>query len=591
MEEGILPHPAPHPMRRLCLAVALLAAPVFPAPIQAQAPVSPPGPSGGPLSPEQAAFDVTYVELELLVDPAAQILTGAATTVATIVSPTPSILLDLDDAMTVQTTFQTEPYRDGSGEVVGMLMRPVAHERLPGQLRVRLTAPAPAGATVSLVVLYTGQPHVAANPPWDGGATWTTTPAGLPWAAMSIQGMGADVWRPVKDHPSDEPDSVRVKLIVPAGLRAISNGRWEGRTENGDGTATETWFVSNPINNYGVSYGVGPYAPVRRDYEGPTGTRMPVTLWSIPENAADMARQAPGFLDALAFMETTFGPYPWRADGYQVLQTPYLGMEHQSLIAYGSDFQDNAYGFDWLHFHEMAHEWWANLGTASDWRDFWIHESFATYAEALYAEDLARRRGADADSVYLAYLGTARGRVLNVLPVAPRESRTTAQMYTLPDGGFNGDLYFKGALVLHTLRTLVDDDAAFVGAMRRLLYPTPESETWTDGRQARFLSTDDVVAAFSQAAGRDLAGVFEVYLRQPALPRLAVERGPNAWTLRWLVPEAAGEAVFDVPVPVRVGNRTVRVDMPGGVGRVPVPPGGTAEIDPDLRLLFDRTAE
>ena len=549
-----------------------------------------PGPSGGPLDPEQAAYDVTHYHLELSIDPATQTIEGTATMTATVVAPTATILLDLDDAMTIDGGFLAEPFRDASGQTVATMMRQVPVERLPGRLRLTLPQPAAPGETLSTVVLYHGAPHVAANPPWDGGATWTTTPSGQPWAAMSIQGMGADVWWPVKDHPSDEADSVRVALTVPSALRGIGNGRWEGRVDNGDGTATETWSVSNPINNYGVSFGVGPYRALRPAYVGPTGTRMTVTLWAIPENVADMERQAPGFLDAMAFLETTFGPYPWRADGYQVLQTPYLGMEHQSLIAYGADFEDNAYGFDWLHFHELAHEWWANLGTAADWRDFWIHESFATYAEALYAEELARRRGVDADSVYLAYLGTARARVLNRLPVAPYESRTTAQMYTLPDGGFNGDLYFKGALVLHTLRYVLDDDAAFTGAMRRLLYPTPESESIADGRQARFLSTEDVVAAFSQAAGRDVSGVFEVYLREPALPRLAVERGPNAWTLRWIVPEAAGDAVFSVPVPVRIGGRTVRVDMPGGVGRVAVPQDVAVEVDPDLRLLFDRTA-
>lgn len=542
-----------------------------------------PGPSGGPLAPEQAAFDVTYVRLDLTVDPAARTLRGEAQTTVRIVEPTASLLLDLDDAMTVESAAVVRADGDGLSHDVRTV------ERLPGRLRIALDRTYQPGESVTVGVRYGGAPHVAARPPWDGGATWTTTPSGQPWAAMSIQGYGADVWWPAKDHPSDEPDSVRVSLTVPAGLRAISNGRLETVDLDLEGPATETWVVTNPVNNYGVSFGVGPYVAVRRDYVGPTGTRMPVTLWAIPENVADMERQAPGFLDAMAFMEAAFGPYPWRADGYQVLQTPYLGMEHQSLIAYGADFEDNAYGFDWLHFHEMAHEWWANLATAPDWNDFWIHESFATYAEALYAEEIAARRGLDADSVYLAYLGTARGRLANVLPVAPRESRTTAQMYTLPDGGFNGDIYFKGALVLHTLRYAMDDDAAFLRAMRRILYPTPESEAVADGRQARFVTTDDVIASFEAAAGRRLSDVFEVYLRQPTLPRLAVERGPTEWTLRWIVPEAAAGAVFDVPVPVRVGRETVRVAMPGGVGRVAVPPSAPVLIDPDQRLLFDRT--
>lgn len=545
-----------------------------------------PLPSGGPLDPEQAAIDVTYIELDLRVDPAARTLGGRATTHARIVHPTHVVVFDLDDPLAVTSATATLTDHHGARHAAPR----GAFERLPGRLRVPLGRTAQPGETVVVSVDYGGQPHVATRPPWDGGITWAETPGGQPWVAMSVQGYGADMWWPAKDHPSDEPDSLRIALTVPASLRAIANGRHEGRTAHGDGWATERWFVSQPINNYGVSFGVGPYVAIRRDYVGPTGTTMPVTLWALPERAADMERQTDGFLDAMAFLERTFGPYPWRADGYQVLHTPYLGMEHQSLIAYGSTFQDNAYGFDWLHFHELVHEWWANLATAPDWRDFWVHESFATYAEALYAEDLARRRGdPDPGGVYRRYLGTARANVRHVLPLAPRESRTTLDMYALPDGGFNGDIYYKGALVLNTLRWLIADDAAFVGAMRGLLYPTPADAATTDGRQARWVGSADVIAAFERAAGRDLAGVFEVYLRQPALPRLDATRTGDRLALRWIVPEAAVGAVFDVPLEVDIDGRRVRVPMPGGAGEVDVPSGARVAINPDEHVLFDRT--
>ncbi len=154
----------------------------------------------------------------------------------------------------------------------------------------------------------------------------------------------------------------------------------------------------------------------------------------LPERVEDAERQMPGFLRDLDFLERTFGPYAWRGDGYKILHTPYLGMEHQTLVAYGSDFQDNAFGFDFLHYHELAHEWWANLGTAPDWRDFWVHESFANYSESLYAEDIASRRdGPEAGrAAYLAYLKNTRRGHRNEIAIAPRETRTTQQMYALP---------------------------------------------------------------------------------------------------------------------------------------------------------------
>ncbi|HEX8386696.1 MAG TPA: M1 family metallopeptidase [Rubricoccaceae bacterium] len=559
-------------MRPLLVLVAIVA---LTAPARAQFGAGP-NASGGPLRPEQAAFDVGYVRLDVAVRPATRTIEGTMAMTARIVSPTDRLLLDLDSALVVRTV---------TGEGGALLV-----ERTPQALLVHLGRTAQPGETVRLSVAYGGAPREAARPPWDGGFTWTTTPDGQPWVAVSCQGEGADLWWPAKDHPSDEPDSVRVALTVPAALRGVSTGRWEGRVENGDGTATETWFVSNPINNYGVSFGVGPYTPVETTYTSPLGGAlaytMPVTFWVLPERVADARRQLPGFLDAVAFNERTFGPYAWRADGYKVLQTPYLGMEHQSLVAYGDEFQDNAYGFDWLHDHEMTHEWWANLGTAADWNDFWIHESFATYAEALYAEDIAVRNGGDADSTYLAYVNATRGRVVNEIPVAPRESRTTKQMYTLPGGGFNGDIYFKGAQVLHTLRYVMDDDAAFVGAMRRILYPTPEAERVSDGRQARFLTTADVEAAFSEASGLDLATFWEVYLRQPYLPVLEVERTAPGATLRWALPGDLDATRFEVPVEVSVDGARRRVEMPGGVGHVGVPVGAAFEVDPDGRVLF-----
>ena len=537
--------------------------------------------SGAPLTPEAAAIDVQHYALDLTIDPARRHFDGTLEVLARVVAPTDAVVLQLDDAFTVgEVRFCQEPCGERGAIPV---------ERTPGALRASFGYTAQPGDEITVVVDYAGAPPVAERPPWSGGVTWAQTDDGRPWVAVSCQFEGGDVWWPVKDHPSDEPDAgMRIALTVPKDLRGIANGAFQDRTVRGD-WATERWRVTTPINNYGVSFGVAPYEEVALDYTGSLGTEMRVPFYVLPERRADAEKQLPGFLDAIDFLERTFGPYAFAEDGYKVLHTPYLGMEHQSLIAYGSTFEDNAYGFDWLHFHELAHEWWANAGTAPDWNDFWIHESFANYAEALYAEDIARRAGGDARAAYLSYIAQVRGNIVNVLPVAPREPRTTKQMYNLPDGRFNGDIYFKGSWFLHTLRFLFQDDDAFMGAFPGILLTA-------DG--PRFVSTSDVRSAFSDALhgvrpdAPPLDPYFEAYLRHAELPRLVTTLSPTGAfaDFEWVVPE--GIEGFELPVPVQIGDnlpgggRYEIVPMPGGRGRIGVGDRVTLEVDPLGEILF-----
>ena len=527
--------------------------------------------SGGPLHPEQAAFDVQRYALDLAVDPAAKRIGGSLTMDALIVAPASVLRLDLDDALAVSAV--VAPACDAEGSCGDAPDVELAWERPPGAVRVHLGRTAQPGELVTVRVDYGGTPREAPRPPWDGGVTWAASADGRPWVAVSCQGEGADLWWPTKDHPSDEPDrGMSIALTAPAGLRAVANGIPVAESAT-DSTVTEVWEVPVPINGYGVSFGIGPFEEVRATYASPLGYEIPAVFYVLPERRADAERQMPGFLDAMGFLERTFGPYGARGAGYKVVHTPYLGMEHQSLVAYGSDFQDNAYGFDWLHFHELAHEWWANLGTAPDWRDFWIHESFANYAEALYAEDLARRRTgseAVAQDAYRRYLGTVRGRLQNVLPVAPAEPRTTSQMYNLPGGGFNGDIYFKGSWFLHTLRTAIADDPAFFRALRAILYPQGADVARDPAEDYRWVSTADVMAAFQAETDVDLAPYEAVYLRQPALPVLAISDpgGSGAgYRATWLLPPGALPDGVAFEMPVYANGQPI--PMPGGVGEIP----------------------
>jgi aminopeptidase N len=529
--------------------------------------------SGGPLLMEEAAYDVTFYDLAVAIQPATRTIEGTLAMQARVVVPTERIVLDLDDPLAVEA-------------VETMEGAPMPYTRDGQQVWIALGRTAQPGERLALRVRYGGTPRVAPNPPWVGGLTWAQTADGRSWAAVSCQGEGADVWWPVKDHPSDEPDSMRIALTAPAGLRAVSNGRYGGRRENGDGTVTETWRVTTPINNYGVSFGVAPYVEVTEAYRSPHGYAMPVTFYVLPEHEADARRQLPQFLDHVRFLEEKLGPYPFRADGYKVLHTPYLGMEHQSLIAYGDDFTDNDFGFDWLHFHELAHEWYANLATAPDWRDMWVHEGFAEYFEALYAEDLAARNGADGLAAYHAYLEEMRGNINNVRPVAPLVPTDSHGAYFGANAQADGDMYYKGAWILKTLRFTLGDDA-FFRALRRITYPDPALERVTDGSQTHFASTVDVLRAFEEAGGRALDGVFAVYLHQPALPELVVNETSSGLALRWNVPEGAMPegAAFDIPVEVEAGGRLHRVEMPGGEGRLTLPAGTPYTVDPNRWLL------
>lgn len=517
--------------------------------------------SGGPLPPKQAAYDVTFYDLDLAIHPGEERIAGSLTARADVVHPTSWFVQDLDERLSVESVALLTD--EGA--------KALPFERRGGQIWTDLERTRQPGERLAVRVRYGGTPREAPRPPWDGGFTWTETPGGEPWIASSVQVNGADLWWPTKDHPSDEPDSMALSFTVPRPLVAASNGRLRRVEDNGE-ARTYHWFVSTPINNYGVALNVAPYRTVDTTYASTSGTDIPVTFWVVPAHYQQAKKRLPQFLDHLRFYEETLGPYPFRADKYGIAETPHLGMEHQTIIAYGSDFSNNEFGFDYLHHHELGHEWWGNLVTAADWSDFWLHEGFCTYMQALYAEELGGREA------YHSYLQGSRGGINNEQPVAPRGSRSTLEMYYLPSGEGDGDIYSKGAWILHSLRHLVGDEA-FFEALRRMANPRPELRRATDGRQCRFATTDDFLRIAEAASGRELDWFFEVYLRQPALPRLVTERNGDELRLRWDAPE---ELSFPMPVPVRVGGETRRVKMKGGEGRLALP-NADAEVQVDRK--------
>lgn len=550
----------------LALAASALAQPA------SELPASDPLTSGGPLLTEQAAFDVLAYDLRLEVRPEERSIAGSNTVHARITLPTGRLVLDLDTTFTVSGV--TEEVRGWEVPVT----------RRGGQLWLEMPRTMQPGDSVALRVEYAGRPRVAKNPPWEGGFTWVEREDGTHWVGVSCQGEGADLWWPVKDHPSDEPDEMRIRLTVPAGHEAISNGRLQGITEHG-ATRTFDWYVSTPINNYGVTLYIAPYEAVEASYTSElTGETFPITFWALPEDVEKAEGLMPQILDQMAFMEETFGPYPFRADKYAVVQAPYLGMEHQTAIAYGDTFENNEFGFDWLHLHEFAHEWWGNMVTVPDWSHFWIHEGFAIYVEALYAERLG-----GPEAYHASMRRRFRHRIANRRPVVPEVPVDTQEAHfglRATTGATDSDVYFKGAWFLHTLRYAArlgtGSDEAFFRALRRMAYPDPALERVTDGRQARFATTDDFQRILEAETGLELADLFALYLRQPALPRLVAEREGDTLHLRWETPEGYPMAL---PVEVAVGGQVRRVDMEGGRGTLAVPSGAEIVLDPNDWIL------
>jgi len=531
--------------------------------------------SGGVLMPEQAAYDIKSYDLELRPNIEEQSIKGVLTATAKIINPIDKFVLDLDTPFTVEAV----------SLVNGAKQQPLTFEHREGKIWIAFPKTQKAGETVNVRVAYGGKPRVAPRPPWVGGFVWSKTADGQPWFATAVQNDGSDLWFPVKDHPSDKPETTSLHFTVPNNLVAASNGKLQSVVKNADGTQTFNWFVSQPISNYNIALNVAPYKLVEDKMQSIAGDTIPIAFYVLPEHAGKAQDLINKTKDYVRFFEEYLGPYPFRADKLGIAETPHLGMEHQSIIAYGNEFKYDPDGVDTLMFHELGHEWWANLVTAKDWNDFWIHESFQSFMDALYKERLKGRES------FVKSLPSRIKSLKNVKPVAPREPRTTVEMYMLPPDytRSDNDIYGKGALVLNSLRSLIGD-AAFFKSLRRMAYPTPEMEKVTNGKQVRLVTTDEFIRIVEQQSGKKLDWFFELYVRQPALPKLIAEKVTVAGgsevsdelRLRW---ETPNNMPFPMPVEVKIGGETKRVEMTNNSARVALPRDAQYTIDPNGWLL------
>ena len=403
-------------------------------------------------------------------------------------------------------------------------------------------------------VKYSGSPQIAERPPWDGGVVIETDKAGRPFLGVSCEGDGASLWWPNKDHPAEEPDSMAMNITVDSSLVCVMNGTLRNVLENGN-TKTWQWFVSNPINNYNVTFNIGHYIEIQ-DSVNSLGIVHPLSYWVLDYNEAIATEHLKEARDVIQFMEKRFGTYPFWNDGYKLVKAPYLGMEHQSAIAYGSSFKifdksnRSIYGsLDYITLHESFHEWWGNSITACDGADVWIQEGFTTYCEALYVEDRW-----DYD-LSVDYLLTKRKYIRNrKAMVGPR-----GEYYW----GFE-DAYYKGAWILHTLRNVMDNESLFFDILKSFAVENAKS----------IVCTEDIIQFVTEKSGKDYEPFFRQYLFDRRPPTLEYKQSENTFHYRW----KNVRSDFDMPVDILVNGEEIRLFPTSEILTIKVPEHATIQI-------------
>jgi aminopeptidase N len=517
--------------------------------------------TGLPLTPEQKSVEFVSADLTFDVQPTRRRLDGRAVLDFLVKAPIAKLHFDLDPELRIESIAAD-----------GTLLANSAWANDGGLVTVALPAAKRAGDRLSLAVTYGGKPHVAKKAPWDGGIVWAHTKQGAPWVATAVEGEGCDLFWPCFDNSMVEVGTITQHIIVPKGLAAPSNGRLLGVDRLADGRTRWNWRASNP-NNYAIAIDVAPYKLAETVYTSRFGNRFPIQYWYLPGEEKQAAALLAEMVRNVDFFEAAIGPYPFGDEKVGVVETPHLGMEHQTINAYGNAYKLAPEGFDWLMNHEFSHEWFGNQLTNADWDDMWLHEGFGSYMQPLTLDWLRGRME------FETALFKQRQQVANKFPIVSGRHRTESEVYD-PKTGPANDIYAKGSLVLHTLRNLIGDEA-FFRSVRRLVYGRADPRP--GNFKPRFGSTSEFQAIASQEGQRNLKWFFDVYLRQAHLPRLVTTRNGNNLSLQWKTPHGLP---FPMPVEVAVDGKRQVVPMTGGRGSIALPgPFSLVTIDPDSTIL------
>ncbi|ADQ17015.1 Peptidase M1 membrane alanine aminopeptidase [Leadbetterella byssophila DSM 17132] len=478
----------------------------------------------GTITPERAWWDLMRYDLSVDVDIDNKFFRGSNVISYKALSPGKVMQIDLQEPLSITSVVQ--------GEKSLKFTKKGANAYF-----IELPATVSAGAEGDITVHYEGNPKVARRAPWDGGVSWAKDKLGRPFVATSCQGLGASVWWPCKDHMYDEPDKgMRISITIPDSLMNVSNGMMDSYCLYKDGKVTTVWEVINPINNYGVNINIGNYAHYTETYKGEKGP-LRVDYWPLDYNlevAKEHWKDVPRMLEAFEYW---FGPYPFYEDGYKLVEAPYLGMEHQSSVTYGNQYKKGYLGrdqsgtgwgdkWDFIIIHESGHEWFANNITYKDIADMWVHEGFTAYSESLFTDyHYGKKAGED-------YVIGTRKNIRNDIPIIG--------VYNVNHEG-SGDMYSKGANMIHTIRHIIGDDEKFRQILRGM----------NKDFYHQTVSSADIEHYISQKAGRDLSKVFDQYLRDVRIPKLATQVKGGKVNYRW---ENVIDG-FDMPVKVAVDGK------------------------------------
>jgi len=472
----------------------------------------------GSLRPERTAFDMLKYDLHLRIDPKSRSISGYNAIDFEVLEPQQVMQLDLFDNMIIDSIVfegkQLKYKREYNAVFIDFETQ--LFEETQKQLKF----------------YYHGKPIEARNPPWDGGFVFKRDKNGNPWIAVAVQGTGASLWFPNKDHQGDEPDSAVINLTVPKDLVAVSNGKLIQTHKENEAYMTYTWRVSKPINNYNITVNIGNYVNFSDQFQD-----LELDYWVLSYNLDRAKEQFKQVQPMMACFYEKLGEYPFKEDSFKLVETSYLGMEHQSAVAYGNGFKNGYLGsdlsrtgiglkFDYILIHESAHEWFGNNISAKDNADLWIHEGFTTYAEAIFVECEYGKEAA------LNYIYGQRRNVRNDRPlIGP---------YGVNKEG-SSDMYFKGSNILNTLRTLVEDDELWWKTLK---------EFNTDFKH-KTTTTDEVVGYFSNALGKDLTAFFNQYLKHANIPTLVFRKTTQGYQYKW----DADVEVFDMPIMVKLNGK------------------------------------
>ena len=514
-----------------------------------------------PRTVEQMAMQFDKADLTIKVIPADKAIDAVAVLDFTALAPLERLVVELDTLLTITSV-----------QVDGVEVPADRWSNPEGRLTVALPRLLAAGQKTVLRIAYAGQPRVAPRAPWDGGFVWSTAPTGEPWIATAVQGEGCDIFWPCIDSPHGEPGRVDLHITVPSELSAPSNGRFLGKVDHGDGWTTWNWSAKSP-NTYAIALNVGPYDAVTGEYRSRFGNTIPMAYWHLksdtPEQVQALFAQFPQMLD---FFEANVGPYPFGDEKMGVVETPHLGMEHQTINAYGNGYKIDGRGYDWLLQHEFAHEWFGNQLTNQNADDMWLHEGLGSYMQPLYARWLLGDRYMQRE------LANQREGLINKYPVVSGTSKTEDEVYK-GDVGPGNDIYSKGSLISHSLRMLIGD-AAFHEAITRLVYGRPDPQPGNFAPLYR--STGDFLEIVNAVTGQDYGWFFRGYLYNAALPVLNQTREGRVLRLEWTTGDGG---VFPMPVEVEIDGGVQVVAMTGGRGEIAVAPGAHVLVDPQNKVL------